>query len=97
MTPFGRRIRFRGTSITGFIQRRIIHNGERLFVVMWDHDGEDDPQPYRAHDLEATERTERMNQDKIPRLWAWDRKEGFSIGETVEDREQFRSNEFKRI
>lgn len=96
---FGRRIRFRGTSMQGFIMRQLVHNGERVYRIHWDHDKDIDPRPYTGDDLEATQRIERMNLQIIKRAHAHDRKDiEPAEGGTVEDREQFRGGDgFQRI
>lgn len=98
---FGRCVRFRDTSIQGRIYKRVIHNGEALFIILWDHDIDEDPRPYAARDLEPTPRTERVNQQYIMRAECMDRKEWeerVALRGTVEDRENFRGGDgWKRI
>jgi hypothetical protein len=97
MNRFGTRVRFRDTHVTGYLWRRLIYNGERMYIVLWDHASDPDPRPYTVNDLEPVGREERINQNLIPRSWAWDRKETIDVHATLEDLQQFRTSDFKRV
>lgn len=101
MSKFGVCVRFRGTSIQGRIYRRVIHNGEVLWLILWDHDIDPDPRPYSSADLEPTPRMERVNQQFIKRADCMDRKdweERVAPLGTVEGRENFRGGDgWKRV
>ena len=96
MSKFGACVRFRDTSFQGRIYRRIIHNGEALWIILWDHGIEPDPRPYASVDLESTPRTERINQQIIYRQDCMDRKEWeerVALRGTVKGREDFRGGD----
>jgi hypothetical protein len=101
MTKLPRRVRFRGTSMEGYISKRVIHNGEAVYLVQWDHDIDEDPRPYSPNDLESNAvRVDRQNLQIIKRADAMDRKwweEQMTQYGTVEAREEFRSGRFERI
>lgn len=94
-------VRFRGTAMEGRVARRLIHNGEAVYLILWDCDADIDPRPYRPEDLEPLEITrDRQNLQIIKRAHAMDRKdweERVALRGTVESREQFRSDTFERI
>lgn len=100
MAKITRRVRYRGTSMTGYVMRRVIHNGEALYKVQWDCDQDVDPRPYKPEDLESLQREDRQNLQIIPRADCMDRKwweEQMTLHGTVENREQFRDGTFERI
>ena len=96
MAKFGRRIRFRGTSMEGYITKQLIHNGERVYKVIWDRDDHEDPRPYTSNDLEPLQREDRQNLQIIKQADCPDRKvwEDFQVEHgTVESRQHFRSGD----
>lgn len=101
MAKITAQVRYRGTAMEGRVARRLIHNGEAVYNVLWDCDEEIDPRPYRADDLEPLEITrDRMNLQIIKRAHAADRKRLESLRTeygTVEGREIFRSETFERV
>ncbi len=98
---FGRYIRFRGTSMCGMIVRQMVHNGERVYRILWEKDIDIDPRPYTGDDLEPTQREDRMNLQIIKRAHTMDRKaweERLTEKGTVKSREGFRGGDgFERI
>jgi hypothetical protein len=100
MSKISRRVRFRGTSMTGWVTKRLIHNNEVVYSVCWDCDAEDDPRPYTPNELEPLPLEERRNLQIIKKMDAMDRKwweEQMTEHGTVEEREQFRGGTFERI
>jgi hypothetical protein len=93
MAKITRRVRYRGTEMTGYVTRRVIHNSEALYKVLWDCDQDEDPRPYNPEQLESLPREDRQNLQIIKRANCMDRKwweEQIELRGTVESREQWR-------
>lgn len=100
MSKLSRFVRFRGTAMEGMITKRLIHNGEVVYKVVWGWDEDEDPRPYRPDDLESLPREDRQNLQIIKQANCADRKQWeermIEYG-TVEGREQFRNGTFERV
>jgi hypothetical protein len=96
MPKITRRVRYRGTQMTGQVAKRLIHNGEAVYKILWDCDSDVDPRPYKADDLESLPREDRQNLQIIKRADCTDRhwwEQQMTEYGTVESREEWRSGD----